>query len=156
MSRENKLAEMGIELPQDILVIANYQPYKISGNLLFISGQGPVMDGRVYYPGKVGRDISQKEAYEAARITAINIMAVIKKAVGDLDQIDQLVSLKGYINSADDFFDQPAVLNGASDLLMEIFGEAGSHARCALSVGPLPMNTCIEIECIAQIKESQP
>lgn len=149
---EKKLEELGIELFLDIKPIGNYVPFVQTGNLIYLSGQGPSIKGKyVGYTGKVGRDISKEKAKEAARITAVNLISILKNAVGDLDRIKKIVSVHGYVNSTTDFIEQPYVIDGASELFVEVFGDKGKHARCAVSAPSLPLNICVEIELIAEI-----
>ena len=149
---EKKLKELGIELFLDIKPIGSYVPFVQTGNLIYVSGQGPSIEGKyVDYIGKVGSDISKEKAKEAARITAVNLISILKNAAGDLDRIKKIVSVHGYVNSTPDFNEQPYVIDGASELLIELFGEKGKHARCALSALSLPLNICVEIELIAEV-----
>ncbi len=153
MKIEERLKELGIELFCDIKPIGSYVPYVCTGDLVYISGQGPSIKG-VYdsYFGKVGDTITKDEAKKAAEITAVNLIALLKNAVGDLDRVEQIVSVHGYVNSTPDFAEQPYVINGASDLLVRVFGEKGRHSRCAMSVASLPLNMCVEVEMIAKIR----
>ena len=149
---EKKLKELGIELFLDIKPIGSYVPFVQTDNLIYVSGQGPSIKGKyVDYIGKVGSDISKEKAKEAARITAVNLISILKNAVGDLDRIKKIVSVHGYVNSTPDFIEQPYVIDGASELLLELFGDKGKHARCAVSAPSLPLNICVEIELIAEI-----
>lgn len=151
MKREEKLKKMGLILPDAPTPIASYLPYKIAGNMLYISGQGPIYNGKQMYTGKVGGTCSMEDGYEAAKYCALNLLAQMKAAVGDLDRIQEIVNLKGFVSSEDDFHCQPAVINGASDLLVELFGESGRHTRCALGVNSLPTDIPVEIELIAEL-----
>ena len=153
MKIEEKIKKMGIEIPEVAKPVASYVPFRSVGNLIYISGQDCRVKGKLKYEGKVGRDVTEKEAYEAARITAINLLAILKSAIGNLDKVVKIVNLHGFVNSADGFVRQPMVINGASDLLLEIFGEKGKHSRCALSANELPFNTPVEIEMIVEVKE---
>lgn len=149
---EKKLKELGIELFLDIKPIGSYLPFVQTGNLIYVSGQGPSIEGKyVDYIGKVGSDISKEKAKEAARVTAVNLISILKNAAGDLDRIKKIVSVHGYVNSTPDFNEQPYVIDGASELLIELFGDKGKHARCALSALSLPLNICVEIELIAEV-----
>ena len=105
------------------------------------------------YLGKVGEDITKEEAKEAAAVTAVNLVSILKDAVGDLDRVKRIVSVHGFVNSTPDFTEQPYVINGASDLLVELFGEKGRHSRCAMSVNSLPLNICVEVELIAEVEQ---
>jgi len=149
---EKKLEKLGIELFLDIKPIGNYVPFVQTGNLIYVSGQGPSIKGKYTdYIGKVGSHISQEKAREASKATAVNLIAILKNAVGDLDRIKKIVSVHGYVNSTPDFTEQPYVIDGASELLVEIFGDKGKHARCAVSAPSLPLNICVEIELIAEV-----
>lgn len=153
MQIENKLKELGIELFSDIKPIGSYVPFVRTGNLVYVSGQGPSIKGKyVDYIGKVGGGISKEKAKEAARATAVNLISILKNAVGDLDKIERIVSVHGYVNSTPDFTQQPYVIDGASELLVELFGEKGRHSRCAVSAPSLPLDICVEIELIAEVK----
>ena len=155
MKIEEKINEMGIKIPEAAKPLHSYVPFRRVGNLIYISGQDCSVNGKLKYEGKVGRDITEKEAYEAAKITAINLLAILKSAIGDLDKVVKIINLHGYVNSADGFVRQPMVINGASDLLLEIFGEKGKHSRCALSTNELPFDTPVEIEMIVEVKEME-
>ncbi len=148
---EKRLQELGIKLPAPPVPVASYTAYKISGNLVFVSGQGPIIEGVQQYKGKLGSDYALEEGVQAARLCGLNLISILKSAVGDLDRVRQIVNLKGYVASADDFYAQPQVINGASDLMKEVFGEVGVHSRCALGVNVLPLNLPVEIELIAEI-----
>jgi len=121
------------------------------GNLIFCSGQGPVKEGRPLYIGKVDSERTGEEGYKAARICALNCLAAVKDLIGSLDKIDEIVQVRGFVNSAPDFGGQPEVINGASELLEQIFGEKGKHARCALGTSNLPGNITVELEMIVKI-----
>lgn len=153
MSIEKKLEELNIQIPNIPKPIASYVPYVRTKNYVYISGQGPSVDGEEKYTGKVGKDITIEEGYEAAKICALNALAILKEAACGLDNVERMVSLQGYVNSGDDFYDQPAVIDGASELLIQIFGPKGEHARCAVSTNSLPMNISVEIQLIAEIKD---
>ena len=153
MKIEEKLKKMGIEIPEAAKPGASYVPFRRVGNLIYISGQDCRVNGKLKYEGKVGRDVTEKEAYEAARITAINLLAILKNAIGNLDKVVKIVNLHGFVNSADGFVRQPMVINGASDLLIDVFGEKGKHSRCALSANELPFNTPVEIEVIVEVED---
>ena len=152
MKIEEKIKKMGIEIPEVAKPVASYVPFRSVGNLIYISGQDCRVKGKLKYEGKVGRDVTEEEAYEAARITAINLLAILKNAIGNLDKVVKIVNLHGFVNSADGFVRQPMVINGASDLLLEVFGEKGKHSRCALSANELPFNTPVEIEMIVEVE----
>ena len=152
MSINTRLEELGITLPNAPAPAANYVPYVISGNLLFISGQLPFVDGKLTITGKVGAEVTAEQAQEQARLCAINILAQANAACeGDLSRISRVVKLGGFVASADDFHGQPGVINGASDLIAEVFGEKGQHARFAIGTNALPLNTSVEIEAIFEL-----
>lgn len=152
MKIESKLKEIGINIPEAPKPVAEYIPAKIVGKLVFCSGQGPIKDGKFVYLGRVGKEVSLEEGYEAAKICAINCLAAIKTAIGSLDEIDEIISLRGFVNSSLDFYRQPEVINGASELIVKIFGDKGKHARCALGTSVLPDNIPVEVEMAAKIK----
>src|SRR5690625_4980373 len=143
---EKRIQDLGIALPSAPSPMASYVPVKRVGNLLYTSGQDCRIDGELIYTGKVGSDLTIEEGYEAAKIALINNLAIIKGAVGELDKVKQFVKMLGFVNSADNFTQQPYVLNGASDLLEDIFQERGKHARSAISANELPFDTPVEIE----------
>jgi enamine deaminase RidA (YjgF/YER057c/UK114 family) len=153
MKIEKRLEELGVKLPEPAKPVAAYVPFCRVGNLIYISGQDCRVNGELKYKGKVGKDVTEEEAYEAAKITAINLLAILKTAVGDLDRVKQIVNLHGYVNSADGFVRQPFVINGASEFLVEVFGEKGKHSRCALSCNELPFDTPVEIEMIVEVED---
>jgi len=152
MSPEEKLKGLGIELPDLPKPLGSYVPFVRTGNLVFISGMLPLDNGKLLYSGRVGESVSLEEAALAARRSAINAIAVLKSAIGSLDSLKRCVKVTGFVASAQDFTDQPKVVNGASDLLCEVFGEAGKHARAAVGVHILPMNSPVEIEFIFEVK----
>ncbi|TLY23454.1 MAG: RidA family protein [Nitrospirae bacterium] len=151
MSFEAKLAELGITLPLAPKPVATYIPAVRAGDLLFLSGTGPFKDGAIVYAGKLGKDLTVEQGYEAARLTLLNALAMVRQELGTLDRVTRVVRLTGHVASADGFTQQPAVINGASDLLVQIFGEAGRHARLALGAAVLPLNMAIELELILQV-----
>jgi enamine deaminase RidA (YjgF/YER057c/UK114 family) len=147
-----RLAELGIEIATPAAPQANYVPYVISGNLVYISGQVPVVDGEVKFKGKVGDDVDTATAAQAARACALNIIAQVKAACeGDLDRVTRCIRLGGFINATADFTEQPQVINGASDLLVDVFGDAGRHARFAVGAGSLPLGVAVEIDAVFEI-----
>jgi len=152
MSVDAKLAELGITLPPAPKPVATYIPAVRAGDLLFLSGTGPFRDGRIAFAGKLGRDLTVEQGAEAARLTLLNALAMVRQELGTLDHVVRIVRLTGHVASAEGFTQQPAVINGASDLLVQIFGEAGRHARLALGAAELPLNMCIEIELILQVR----
>ena len=149
---ESKLKELGIDLMIPSDPVANYVNTVRSGNLLFISGKGPLKNDGEYIKGKLGYDLSIDEGYEAARATAINLISTIKSAVGDLKNVKKIVRVNGMVNSASNFTDQPKVINGCSDLLVEVFGDRGKHTRVALGMNSLPMNIAVEIDLIIEVE----
>ncbi len=151
MSPEDRLSELGIELPELPKPLGSYVPFVQAGNLLFLSGMLPLSQGRLLFEGRVGETIPLEDAVQASRRATINALAVLRSAVGSLDRVKRCVKLTGFVASADDFTDQPKVLNGASDLLAEVFGEAGLHARAAVGLHILPMNSPVEIEFIFEV-----
>ena len=151
---ESRLEHLGISLPAEPVPIANYVPGVRTGNLVYLSGLGPASRADGTTPsGKVGRDLTTEEGYEAARLTGINILARMKGELGDLDKVRRVVKLLGMVNSAPDFNQQPAVVNGCSDLLVEVFGERGRHARSAVGMASLPNDIPVEIEVIIEVED---
>ena len=149
---EARLKELGIELPKASKPAGSYVPFVVTGNQVFISGQGPVGPKGLEYVGKVGAEHSVEAAVKSARLTALNVIAQLKEACGgDLDRVTRIVKLTGFVNCTADFDQQPAVINGASDLLVEIFGEKGRHARSAVGMTSLPFQMTTEIEAVAEI-----
>lgn len=152
MSIEQILTDLNIKLPPMPKPMGSYVPYVKTGNLIFVAGQGPRVNGINIYTGKVGAEVTLSEGYEAAKLCAVNMLAILQEAAGSLENITRIVSVRGYVNSTDDFYEQPAVINGASELLVKIFGEKGQHARCAVSANALPMNISVEVELVAVFK----
>lgn len=153
MSAETRSKELGLAFPRPAAPIGAYLKAVRSGNLLYLSGHGPHMDGAVQYRGKVGQDLSLEEGYAAARLTALNCLASIRAELGSLDRVRRVVKVLGFVNSAPGFTDQPKVINGASELLIDLFGDQGRHARSAVGVAELPGNIAVEIEMIIEIAE---
>jgi len=152
MRIEERLKELGIELPPSPAPIANYVRAVQTGNLLFLAGHGPTRDGAPVYVGQVPADVSVEQGYEAARVTGLNLLASAKEALGDLDRITKIVKVLGMVNSAPGFGDQPKVINGFSDLMVEVFGEQiGKHARSAVGLAGLPNGIPVEIEMIVEV-----
>ena len=149
---EQRLKELGIELPKTPKPVAAYVPAKTFGNLVYTSGQDCRIDGVLKYTGKVGKDLTLEQGIDAARQVAINLIGVLKDHIGDLDRVKQVVKMLAFVNSADGFTDQPYVINGASELLIQAFGEAGKHARSAISANELPFDTPVEIELLVELK----
>ena len=151
---EKRLAEIGVTLPPPGAPGGNYVPYVIVGELAFMAGQVAREAGKMKYVGKVGRDISVEKAAEAARLCAINLLAQLKAACGgDLDRVERCVRVGGFVNSPPDFLEHPKVINGASDFLVEVFGERGQHARTAVGVAALPMDSAVEVEAVFLLKK---
>lgn len=150
---DKRLAELGIVLPTPSKPVANYVPWVRTGNLVFISGQGALKDGKLEYTGKVGDTLSIEDAIASARLTAINVLAQLRDACGgDLDKVMRVVKLLGFVNCTPTFGDQPKVINGASDLMVEVFGDRGRHARSAVGAPALPFNLSVEVEAIVEIE----
>lgn len=152
MKIEEKLNELGIQLPAVAKPVAAYVPAVLAGKWVYISGQLPFRQGKLEKTGKVGREVSLEEANVEARQCAINCLAALKSVAGDLDKVEKIVKVSGFVASAPGFNDQPKVVNGASELFGQVFGEAGQHARAAVGVAELPLNTCVEVELIALLK----
>lgn len=151
MSIDQRLRELGLTLPAPPKPVATYVPYVRVGDLLFISGVVPSRDGHIVFRGKVGREVSKEQAYEASKLSLLNALANIRHAARSLDRVKRIVKMTGYVASHDGFVEQPSVINGASDLLVEIFGEAGRHARVAVGVAELPLGVPVELELIVQL-----
>ena len=154
MSFERRLAELGIGLPPPPKPVANYVPAVRAGELVFLSGVIPSRDGKLLYVGKLGRELSVEQGYDAAKATVLNALAILRGEIGTLDNLKRIVRLVGHVASAEGFVQHPAVINGASDLLVQIFGDAGRHARVALGAAELPMNAPVELELIVQVAVS--
>jgi len=152
MSVEEKLAALGLSLPQPVEPMANYVTAVLDGPMIYTAGAGPMVEGKPKYIGRVGAEVSLEQGYEAARITALNLLSTIKSRIGDLDRVERIVKVLGFVNSDNDFHRQPEVINGASDLFVELFGERGKHARSAVGTSNLPMNIPVEIEMIVRFK----
>jgi enamine deaminase RidA (YjgF/YER057c/UK114 family) len=147
-----RLRELGLELPQATAPIANYVPYTVSGKLVVVSGQVSVRNGKAEYVGKLGAGISIAEGQEAAKLCALNIIAHLKNACGgDLDKVTRVLRLGGFVNCTPEFTDMPQVVNGASNLMVEVFGEAGKHARAAVGVSSLPLGVAVEVEAMFEL-----
>ena len=152
MSIESRLKELGIILPSAPKPVANYLPAVRVGELLFTSGVLPMKEGKLAFKGKLGKELTVENGQEAARLAVLNALAVVKQEIGNLEKVMRIVRLTGHVASAPGFVLQPAVLNGASDLLVAIFGEAGRHTRAALGAAELPLNSPIELELIIQVR----
>ncbi len=149
---ESKLKEMGIILPQAPRPLASYVPAVRTGEYIYTSGQVPFEDGELRFKGRVGADLSEEQGYEAAKICAINCLSAVKGLAGSLDNIERIVKVTGFVNSAPGFVNQPKVVNGASDFLGQVFGEAGKHARSAVGVSELPLGAAVEVEMVVKLK----
>ena len=144
MKIEEKIKELGLSLLPVIKPVANYIPAVRTGNLIFLSGHGPVKEGGGLVTGKIGADLSPEQGYEAARQTTLALLTSLKAEIGDLDKVKRIVKLLGMVNCNADFTDQPKVINGASDLLVALFGDKGKHARSAVGMNALPMNMAVK------------
>jgi len=153
MSVEEKLKELGLELPEAPPPAANYRRCVQAGNLAFFSGQLPWVDGKIRYPGHVGSDLTEEEGYEAARICALNALAQIKAELGSFDRLKNLVRVEGHVSSAPGWTGHPKVLNGASDLFLKVLGERAGHARTALGHNELPLNAAVELAFIVEVAD---
>ncbi len=152
MSVEQRLSELGIELPAVATPAGAYVPAVISGNLVFTAGQIPLVDGKLMAEGKVGAEISPEQGREIARRCALNAIAAVKSVIGDLNRVKKVVKVVGFVASVPEFTGQPGVLNGASELLEQVFGEAGIHARSAVGVAALPLDAPVEVELIVEFE----
>ena len=146
-----RLEELGIELPNPVAPAANYVPFVQHGKQLWISGQLPIDSEGLKFVGKCDKERSIDEGYQAAKLCAINLLAQIKSAAGELDNIERIIKLVGFVNSSPDFTEQPKVINGASDLIADIFGDSGKHARSAVGVAVLPFNATVEVEAVVAL-----
>jgi len=150
---DQKLNQLGIQLPQVSEALGSYVDMVQVGNLVFLSGRGPLKADGKYITGKVGQDLSTEEGYQAAMLSAISQLAILKQAFGSLDKIKRIVKVNGYVNTADSFTEQSKVINGFSDLLIEVFGNQGKHARTSVGVFTLPQNMAVEVEMIVEMKD---
>jgi enamine deaminase RidA (YjgF/YER057c/UK114 family) len=150
---EQRLAERGIVLPPAMRAMANYVPYTVTGKHVWVAGQGPFLDGKLHYNGRLGANLTVDDGRACARIVGLNILAQVKAACdADLDKVVRCVKLNGFVNSTPDFTQHPEVINGCSELMIEVFGEAGRHARVAVGAPTLPMGTSVEIDAIFEIR----
>jgi len=149
---DTRLEQLGIELPKATKPVANFVPCVQTGNTLFVSGQVSSWNGEYRYIGKVGEDVSVEDAQQAARLCALNILAQARSHLGSLDRVSKVVMVQGFVNATPDFTDHPKVINGASDLLVQVFGDAGKHARFALGAGSLPFNVAVEIAAVLEVR----
>lgn len=153
-SIQDRLAELGVRLPAAPAPAANYVPAVRAGNLLFVAGQVPVQDGKAQYLGKVGAELSVEDGQQAARLCAINVLAQVAQALGgDLGRVVRCVRVGGFVNAVPEFTEHPKVVNGASDLLVAVFGEAGRHVRTAVGAGSLPRGVAVEVEAVFEIRD---
>ncbi|GAB6875965.1 RidA family protein [Thermaerobacter litoralis] len=152
MSFERRLEELGLELPPVAAPVAAYVPGVLQDGWLYVSGQLPLREGQVLYRGKVGRDVTPEDGYAAARVCALNILAVVRSVAGSLDRVRQVVKVLGFVNSAPGFTGQPQVVNGASELFGQVFGDRGRHARSAVGVAELPLDAAVEVEAIFRLE----
>ncbi len=152
MSPEEKLEKMGLSVPEVPAPLAAYVPGVVTGNLLYTSGQLPTAGGELDHIGQVGRDLTAEEGYEAARLCCLNCLGVIKGELGDLSRVRRIVKVTGFVASTPDFTGHPAVINGASELLGEVFGDAGAHSRAAVGVAALPNGAAVEVEMIVEFE----
>ena len=152
-SPEQRLEELGIVLPEPVGALAAYVPTVRSGSVVYISGQVPLVDGKVAHTGRLGADgLTPEEGAQAARVCAVNVLAALKAELGHLSRLRRVVKVTGFVASEPDFVDQPKVVNGASELLVEVFGEAGKHARAAVGVASLPLGVPVEVEAIVEVE----
>jgi len=149
---EEKLKTMGLELPTPPPPMANYVRTVRTGDLVFVAGHGPSRDGKLIYQGKLGADLDVEQGYQAARLVMLNCLSSLKQEIGDLDRVTRIVKMVGMVHRAPDFGHQPEVINGASDLLTELYGERGRHARSAVGMGSLPRGIAVEIEMVVEVQ----
>ena len=149
---EEKLKAMGLELPATLAPLAKYVPAKVVGNLVYCSGQLPMKGGALLHTGKVGAEVTVQQGYQCARLCALNALAAIRSAAGSLDRVAEVVQVHGYVSSAPDFDRQPEVVNGASEFLVEVFGDAGRHTRVAVGVAALPRNAPVEVDMVVRVE----
>jgi enamine deaminase RidA (YjgF/YER057c/UK114 family) len=150
---EKNIKDLGLIISEPPAAIANYVPFKVVDNLVFVSGQGPIQNGKIMYAGKVGDEVSEEDGILAAKLCCLNIIASLRKSIkGDWNKLDNFVKLGGFVNCRDGYTNQPKIINGASDLLVNIFSEQGKHTRFAVGSNSLPMNISVEIDAIIKIK----
>jgi enamine deaminase RidA (YjgF/YER057c/UK114 family) len=152
MSAEERLKQLGIVLPKVPTPVANYVPYRLAGNLLYLSGQGPRDEKGNTLSGKVGAEVTVEEGYKRARLIGLGLLAATRQALGSLDRVEAVLKVLGMVNAVPDFKDHPKVINGCSDLFVEVLGEAGKHARSAVGMGSLPNQISVEIEAVLAVK----
>ncbi|KIC94046.1 RidA family protein [Flavihumibacter solisilvae] len=149
---EQNLDKLKIKLPPASAPVASYVNAVRTGNLVFLAGKGPKKENGEYITGRLGENLTIEQGYEAARLTAVNQVAVLKDLLGDLGKVRRIVKVNGFVNSTAEFYDQPKVINGYSDLLIQVFGDKGKHARTALSVNALPFNMAVEVEMVVEVE----
>lgn len=153
MKAESKLAELGITLPEPLKPLGVYVPAVKVGEWVYVSGMVAMQNGTFKYKGKVGKSLTLEQGYEAARICGINALAALKSVVGDLDEVERIVKVVGYVNASEDFTKHPQVINGASELFSKVFGDNGIAARCAVGVSGLPMDSPVEVDMVVKIRK---
>ncbi|MFD7499825.1 RidA family protein [Streptomyces sp. NPDC059850] len=153
-SAEARLAELNLTLPSPTEPAGNYVGAVTAGNLVFLSGHGPITDGTVRYTGRVGEHLTEEEGYQAARLTGLNLLSTLRAEIGSLDRVHRIVKILGWVSSAPGFHQQAAVMNGISDLMGAVFGEQGQHARSAISADQLVLNIAVEAEMVVQLRET--
>ena len=151
MSAEARLKQLGLVLPELGKPVANYLPYRLVGNVLYLAGQGPRDENGKQLTGKVGADVTVEEGYRRARFVGLGLLAAMRDALGSLDRVDYIVKLLGMVNAVPNFNDSPKVINGCSDLFVEVFGDAGRHARSAVGVYRLPLNFAVEVDAVVEV-----
>ena len=150
---EKNIKDLGLVISEPTAAVANYIPFKVIDKLVYVSGQGPIKNGQIIFTGKVGDHVSEEDGILASELCCLNIIAALRKSInGDWDRFDCFVKLGGFVNCNDDYINQPKIINGASDLLVKIFGEQGKHTRFAVGSNSLPMNFSVEIDAIIKIK----
>ena len=149
---EENLKSLKIQLPSASAPVASYVNAVRTGNLIFLAGKGPRKENGEYITGKLGDSLNIQQGYEAARLTGINQLAVLKEMLGDLSKVKRIVKVNGYVNSTSNFYNQPQVINGYSDLMIQVFGDKGKHARTAIGVNTLPMNIAVEVEMVVEVQ----
>ena len=150
---EKNIKDLGLIISEPPVAVANYVPFKVIDNLVYVSGQAPIKNGKIIYTGKVGDNVSEEDGILAAELCCLNIIAALRKSInGDWDRLENFVKLGGFVNCKDNYTNQPKIINGASDLLVNIFGEQGKHTRFAVGSNSLPMNIAVEIDAIIKIK----
>jgi len=150
---EARIVELGIELPKPGSPVANYVKATVAGNMVYLAGHGPTAPDGGYVVGKVGKDLTENEGYQAARLTGLAMLSTLKNTIGDLNRVNRIVKVLGMVNCTEDFENQPEVINGFSDLMVEVFGKNGKHARSAVGMYALPRNIAVEVEMIVELKE---